>query len=84
MRRCARPGLPPAIVVVHHFHVVQLANKVLNIVRRRTTATLRGRRGRATDPEWKARRRLLRNREDLTDKQFTSGGTRSSTPARSA
>lgn len=24
----------------------------------------------ATDPEWKARRRLLRNREDLTDEQF--------------
>ncbi|MDT0345934.1 transposase [Streptomyces litchfieldiae] len=27
--------------------------------------------GRACDPEWKARRRLLRNREDLTDDQFT-------------
>jgi transposase len=36
-----------------------------------TTATLRGRRGRACDPEWKARRRFLRNREDLTDDQFT-------------
>jgi transposase len=57
--------------VVDHFHVVQLANKMLSIVRRRTTATLRGRRGRATDPEWKARRRLLRNREDLSGEQFT-------------
>jgi transposase len=71
-RAAIRTGLPHATVVVDHFHVVQLANKMLNIVRRRTTATLRGRRGRATDPEWKARRRLLRNREDLTDQQFTS------------
>lgn len=70
-RAAVRTGLPHATVVVDHFHVVQLANKMLNIVRRRTTATLRGRRGRATDPEWKARRRLLRNREDLSDEQFT-------------
>nr|WP_256356337.1 transposase [Streptomyces sp. PKU-EA00015] len=27
---------------------------------------------RASDPEWKARRRLLRNREDLTDDQFAT------------
>uniref|UniRef100_UPI0018E54A38 transposase n=1 Tax=Streptomyces triticisoli TaxID=2182797 RepID=UPI0018E54A38 len=27
---------------------------------------------RASDPEWKARRRLLRNREDLTDAQFAT------------
>jgi transposase len=67
-----RTGLPHATVVVDHFHVVQLADKMLNIVRRRTTASLRGRRGRATDPEWKARRRLLRNRKDLTDAQFAT------------
>jgi transposase len=70
-RAAVRTGLPHATVVVDHFHVVQLANKMLSIVRRRTTATLRGRRGRATDPEWKARRRLLRNREDLSDERFT-------------
>ncbi|MEJ8632388.1 ISL3 family transposase [Streptomyces sp. MS2.AVA.5] len=69
-RAAIRTGLPDAIVVVDHFHVVQLANKMLSLVRRRTTAEIRGRRGRATDPEWKARRRLLRNREDLTDEQF--------------
>ena len=69
-RAAIRTGLPGAIVVVDHFHVVQLANKMLSQVRRRTTAELRGRRGRSTDPEWKARRRLLRNREDLTDEQF--------------
>lgn len=71
-RAAVRTGLPQATIVVDHFHVVQLANKMLNIVRRRTTATLRGRRGRAADPEWKARRRLLRNREDLTDAQFST------------
>ncbi len=70
-RAAVRTGLPPATIVVDHFHVVQLANKMLSTVRRRTTATLRGRRGRATDPEWRARRRLLRNREDLTEAQFT-------------
>ncbi|MEJ8639845.1 ISL3 family transposase [Streptomyces sp. MS2.AVA.5] len=69
-RAAIRTGLPDAIVVVDHFHVVQLANKMLSLVRRRTTAEIRGRRGRATDPEWKARRCLLRNREDLTDEQF--------------
>jgi transposase len=69
-RAAIRTGLPDVIVVVDHFHVVQLANKMLSLLRRRTTAEVRGRRGRATDPEWKARRRLLRNREDLTDEQF--------------
>ncbi|MFF3460690.1 ISL3 family transposase, partial [Streptomyces sp. NPDC002730] len=71
-RAAIRTGLPDAVIVVDHFHVVQLANKMLSTVRRRTTAELRGRRGRATDPEWKARRRLLRNREDLTPEQFTT------------
>ncbi|MER6076658.1 transposase, partial [Streptomyces sp. NPDC001817] len=69
-RAAIRTGLPHPVIVVDHFHVVQLANKMLSTVRRRTTAELRGRHGRATDPEWKARRRLLRNREDLTDEQF--------------
>ncbi|MFJ1652580.1 transposase [Streptomyces sp. NPDC088337] len=74
-RTAIHTGLPHATVVVDHFHMVQLANKMLNIVRRRTTVALRGRRGRARDPEWKVRRRLLRNREDLTDTQFTRCGT---------
>lgn len=69
-RSAIRTGLPDATVMVDHFHVVQLANKMLSTVRRRTTAEVRGRRGRASDPEWKARRRLLRNREDLADEQF--------------
>jgi transposase len=71
-RAAVRIALPQAAVAVDHFHVVQLANKMLSMVRRRTTAEVRGRRGRASDPEWKARRRLLRNREDLTDEQFAT------------
>ncbi|MGW1171141.1 transposase [Streptomyces sp. NPDC001153] len=65
-----RTALPDALVVVDHFHVVQLANKMLCLVRRRTNSQDRGRRGRATDPEWKAGRRLLRNRKDRTNEQF--------------
>ncbi|WP_375256582.1 transposase [Streptomyces sp. PKU-EA00015] len=38
-------GLPHATVVVDHFHVVQLADKMLSMVMRRTTAETRGRRG---------------------------------------
>ncbi|SQD93354.1 hypothetical protein FMEAI12_1040001 [Parafrankia sp. Ea1.12] len=57
-RAAVRTGLPHATVVVDHFHVVQLANKTLNLVRRRLTRSVRGRRGRTT--EWKARPRLPR------------------------
>jgi transposase len=63
--------LPHATLVVDHFHVVQLANQMVSSVRRRVTATLRGRRVRKDDPEYGVRRRLLRNREDLTDEKFT-------------
>ncbi|MFJ2008520.1 transposase [Streptomyces chartreusis] len=61
-RAAVRTGLSHATGVVDHFHVVQRATTMLNIVRRRTTATLRGLRGGATDPEWKARRRLSGHR----------------------
>ncbi|MFE4824696.1 ISL3 family transposase [Streptomyces sp. NPDC056704] len=71
-RAAIRIGLPHVTVVVDHFHVVQLANKMLSMVRRRTTAESRGRRGGTSDPEWKARRRLLLGREDLTDDQFAT------------
>ncbi|MGW7255347.1 transposase [Streptomyces sp. NPDC054834] len=70
-RATIRTGLPDAIVMVDHLHVVQLADKMLSVVRRRTTAEVRQRRGRAGGPEWKGRRCLLRNREDLTGEQFT-------------
>jgi transposase len=68
---CAvRAALPQATIVVDHFHVVQLANTALTEVRRRTTFTLRGRRGRKNDAEWDVRNLLLRNQEDLTERRF--------------
>jgi len=70
-RAAVREHLPNATLVVDHFHVVQLANQTLSEVRRRVTAALRGRRVRRDDPEYGIRRRLLRNREDLTDAKFT-------------
>lgn len=66
-RAAVREHLPDATLVVDHFHVVQLANQALSQVRRRATSTLRGRRARKDDPEYGIRRRLLRNREDLSE-----------------
>jgi transposase len=66
-RAAVREHLPDATLVVDHFHVVQLANQTLSQVRRRATSTLRGRRVRKDDPEYGIRRRLLRNREDLSE-----------------
>jgi transposase len=70
-RAAVRAHLPNAALVVDHFHVVQLANQTVSAVRRRVTSALRGRRVRTGDPEYGIRRRLLRNREDLTDEKFT-------------
>lgn len=70
-RAAVREYLPNATLVVDHFHVVQLANQVLTTVRRRVSATLRGRRVRKNDPEYGIRRRLSRNHEDLTTEKFT-------------
>jgi transposase len=67
------PGLlPNATLVVDHFHLVKLANDALTKVRRRVTWDLRERRGRKIDPEWANRRRLLRARERLSEKSFTT------------
>jgi transposase len=70
-RAAVRAHLPNATLIVDHFHVVQLANQTVSVVRRRVTSALRGRRVRKHDPEYGIRRRLLRNREDLTDEKFT-------------
>lgn len=70
-RATVREHLPHATLVVDHFHVVQLANQMVSSVRRRVTAKLRGRRVRKNDPEYGLRRRLMRNREDLTTEKFT-------------
>ncbi|MGI5182522.1 ISL3 family transposase [Dactylosporangium sp. CA-152071] len=56
-----RQSLPHALLVVDHFHIVQLANRAVTEVRRRTTLTQRGRRGRGSDPEWRIRNRLTRS-----------------------
>jgi transposase len=65
-----RRYLPHAQIVVDHFHVVKLANDTVAEVRRRVSTVLRGRRGRASDPEWKIRNLLGRNREDLSPRAF--------------
>ncbi|MFB6398656.1 ISL3 family transposase, partial [Polymorphospora sp. 2-325] len=56
-----RQVLPHAVLVVDHFHVVQLANRAVTEVRRRMTLIQRGRRGRGSDPEWRMRNRLTRS-----------------------
>ena len=63
--------LPQATVVVDHFHLVQLANRMVTKVRQRVTQQQLGRRGRRTDPVWANRRMLLRARERLSERAFT-------------
>jgi transposase len=75
-RAAIREHLPHATIVVDHFHLVQLANAKLAQVRRRVTATVRGRRARGDDPEYGIRRRLQRNYEDLKPGQFDDMFTR--------
>ena len=65
-----RTTLPAAVLVVDHFHLVQLANTMLTDVRRRVTQQSRGRRGRAKDGEWVNRRRLLSAHERLRPESF--------------
>ncbi len=60
-KSAVRQVLPHALLVVDHFHIVQLANRAVTEVRRRTTCTQRGRRGRGSDPEWRIRNRLTRS-----------------------
>ncbi|MFI7705411.1 ISL3 family transposase [Nonomuraea sp. NPDC049480] len=65
--KAVRAALPHAVLAVDHFHVIQAANKVINLVRRRAIHTRYGRRGRAGDPEYGMRRTLLRNWEDVPE-----------------
>ncbi|MBW8709586.1 MAG: ISL3 family transposase [Mycobacterium sp.] len=69
-RAAVAEALPRARIVADHFHLVRLANQALTDVRRRVTWITHGRRGRASDPEWAQRRRLLRGYERLTGEQF--------------
>jgi transposase len=60
--------LPRAAQVVDPFHVVSLANRCLDQVRRRVQTEQTGHRGRRDDPLYRARRALLVGEEKLDDK----------------
>ena len=62
--------LPKAAQVVDPFHVISLANRCLDTVRRRVQNEQTGHRGRRDDPLYRARRVLLRGEEKL-DEQAT-------------
>lgn len=60
--------LPKAAQVVDSFHVISLANRALDAVRRRVQNEQTGHRGRRDDPLYRARRVLLVGEERLTAK----------------
>jgi transposase len=64
--------LPNAVLVVDHFHLVKLANDPLTSGSPPVTFDTHGRRGRAQDPEWANRRRLLTARERLSHRAFAA------------
>jgi transposase len=59
--------LPKAAQVVDPFHVIALANRSLDAIRRRVQIEQLGHRGRRDDPLYRARRLLLRGEEKLGD-----------------
>ena len=71
-RSAIQEALPHALIVADHFHLVLLANKAVTAVRQRVVRETCGRRGRATDPIWAGRRRLLRGRQSLSDKSYAA------------
>lgn len=58
-------GLPGAVLVMDHFHTIQLANRTVDRVRRRVQNETLGHRGRRDDPLWRIRRVLLVGAERL-------------------
>jgi transposase len=60
--------LPKANQVVDPFHLIALANRSLDAVRRRVQTEQLGHRGRRDDPLYRARRVLLMGEEKLDDK----------------
>jgi transposase len=60
--------LPKAAQVVDPFHLIALANRSLDAVRRRVQNEQLGHRGRKDDPLYRARRVLLRGEERLDEK----------------
>lgn len=73
--KAVRSALPDAVVAADLFHLVRLANDTLTKVRQEATRTVRGRRGRAKDPEWANRRKLLTGHERLSEPASTRCGT---------
>ena len=69
--KAVRVGLPEAVLVADRFHLIHLANDMLTEVRQRVTREHYGRRGRAIDPAWTNRRRLLTGFERLSPEAFT-------------
>ncbi len=68
--RAVSDALPHAVVVADRFHLVRLANDMLTQVRQHATRDVRGRRGRARDPELAGRRKLLLAHERLDPAAF--------------
>jgi transposase len=60
--------LPKAHQVVDPFHVISLANRCLDAMRRRVQNEQTGHRGRRDDPLYRARRALVRGEETLDQK----------------
>jgi transposase len=60
--------LPKAAQVVDPFHVISLANRALDAVRRRVQTEQTGHRGRREDPLYRVRRALLTGEEKLDEK----------------
>jgi len=59
------PGLDHAVRVADPFHVVRVANRCLDQVRRRVQNETRGHRGRKNDPLYRIRKLLLKGSERL-------------------
>lgn len=60
--------LPKAAQVVDPFHVISLANRALDAVRRRVQSEQTGHRGRRDDPLYRVRRALLTGEEKLDER----------------
>ena len=60
--------LPKATQVIDPFHVISLANRCLDSVRRRVQSEQTGHRGRRNDPLYRARRILLFGEDKLDEK----------------
>jgi transposase len=63
-----RPHLTHALVVADPFHIIRLANRALDKVRRRTQHEMTGHRGRKGDPLYDIRKVLLTGSERLNER----------------